>query len=214
MTTTKQQPSLRASTQGRGRAKAPAYDVDQLRGRYPSLRALSSVPVKAGEKAWIAAFTHRPEALEDLLSDLIKQAYAKPGRIGQRPMPREDEVNLDALLSGEYTEEPLAVALPKLVKVSQRAFCAKVYMSKRTYQRIFLPESDPLKYYPDMALLQRIAEAVGKPPSYFLEYRLMAAQAAFLQLITDRPVIATRLYREFLVVARHSPFRKVNETSQ
>jgi len=201
-------PSLRASAQGRSRSKAPSYDVDDLRKRFPSLRSLSSVPEKQGERAWIAAFTHRPEALEDLLSDLIKQAYAKPGRIGQRPMPKEEEVNLDALLSGEYTDEPLAVALPKLVKVSQRAFCAKVYMSKRTYQRIFLPDGDPLKYYPDMQLLQRIAEAVRKPPSYFLEYRLMAAQAAFLQLIVDRPAVATRLYREYLVVNKQSPLLK------
>jgi hypothetical protein len=193
----------------RGRAKTPSYDINDLKAKFPSLKTLAAPPGKAGERAWVAAFTHRPEALEGILSDLIKQAYAKPGRIGQRPMPKEEEVNLETLLSGEYTDEPLTVALPKLVKISERAFCSKIYMNRRTYQRMFLADGDPLRYHPDMELLQRIAEAVKKPPSYFLEYRLMAAQAAFLRLITDRPVIATRLYRDYLEVNKQSPFLKV-----
>lgn len=188
--------------------KGPSYDLEELRERYPSLKTLAAPAGKAGERAWVAAFTHRPEALEGILSDLIKQAYAKPGRIGQRPMPKEEEVNLEALLQGEYTDEPLTSVLPKLVKISERAFCVKLRISRRMYQRIFLKENDPEKYHPDMELLERMAVAIGKPPSYFLEYRLIAAQAAFLQLITDRPVVATRLYREYLEVTKQSPLAK------
>ena len=36
----------------------------------------------------------------------------------------------------------------------------------------------------------------------------MAAQAAFVQLITDRPGIATRLYKDYLVTNKQSPFVK------
>lgn len=185
--------------------KGPSYSIEELQDRYPSLKSLAAPSAKAGERAWVAAFTHRPEALEGILSDLIKQAYAKPGRIGQRPMPKEEEVNLEVLLNGEYSEEPLTVALPKLIKISERAFVTKIKMGRRTYQRMFLPDGDPEKYYPDMEIIQRIAAAVGKPPSYFVEYRLIAAQAAFVRLINDRPVIATRLYREYLEVNRQSP---------
>jgi hypothetical protein len=188
--------------------KGPSYSIDDLRSKYPSLKSLAAPAAKASERAWVAAFTHRPEALEGILSDLIKQAYAKPGRIGQRPMPREAEVDLEALLSGEYTDEPLAVSLPKLVKISERALCTKLYISRRMYQRMFLPEHDPERYHPDAELLTRIAQAVGKQPSYFLEYRLIAAQAAFLNLITEKPVIATRIYREYLEVVRQSPVPK------
>lgn len=188
--------------------KGPSYSVEELRERYPSLKSLAAPAAKASERAWVAAFTHRPEALEGILSDLIKQAYAKPGRIGQRPMPREEEVNLEALLEGDYTDEPISEALPKLVKISERALCKKLYISRRTYQRMFLPAGDPEKYHPDIELLTRFAEAVGKQPSYFLEYRLIAAQAAFLNLITEKPVVATRIYREYLEVVRQSPIPK------
>lgn len=186
--------------------KGPSYDYEELADQYPSLRTLAAPPGKAVQRSWVAAFTQRPEALEGILSDLIKQAYAKPGRIGQRPMPREEEVNLDALIHGEYTEEPLELALPKLIKISHRAFAEKIFMTRRTYQRIFLPNGHTRKYYPDMEEVERIAGALRKPPSYFVEYRLMAAQAAFLRLITDRPAIATRLYRDFLQVSKGSPF--------
>lgn len=186
--------------------KAPAYNLDELQSKYPSLKTLAGPPSKASEQAWVAAFTLKPEAMEDLISDLIKQAYAQPGRIGQRPMPKEEDVNLDALLHGEYTEEPLHVALPKLIKISERAFCSKVYMNRRTYQRMLLLPGDKLKHHPDMELMERIAKAVKKPASFFIEYRLMAAQAAFVQLITNRPGIATRLYRDHLQTYKQSPF--------
>jgi hypothetical protein len=186
--------------------------MEELQERYPSLKYLAAPASKAGQRAWVAAFTHRPEALEGILSDLIKQAYAKPGRIGQRPMPKEEEVNLEALLQGEYTEETIDVALPKLVKVSQVAFTNKIRISRRMYQRMILPDSDPDKYHPDMEILQRVATAVGKPPSFFLEYRLIAAQAAFLRLLQDRPVVATRIYREFLEVNRQSPLARTQGT--
>lgn len=188
--------------------KGASYDLGDLQEQYPSLKFLASPAPKASQRAWVAAFTHRPEALEGILSDLIKQAYAKPGRIGQRPMPKEDEVNLEALLQGEYTEESIDVALPKLVKISQVAFCNKVRISRRMYQRMILPDTDPDKYHPDTEIIQRVAAAVGKPPSYFLEYRLIAAQAAFLQLIQDRPVVATRIYRDYLEVSRQSPLAR------
>jgi hypothetical protein len=189
-------------------AKAPTYDIEELQEKYPSLKTLAGPPSKSCERAWVAAFTHKPEALEGLLSDLIKQAYATPGRIGQRPMPREEDVNLEALIHGEYTDEPLQLSLPPLIRISERAFVTKIHMNRRTYQRMFLANEDPLRYHPDMEILRRIAEAVKKPASYFLEYRMMAAQAAFVQLITDRPGIATKLYRDYLDTNKKSPFVK------
>jgi hypothetical protein len=185
--------------------KGPSYSVDELQEQYPSLKSLAAPTGKASERAWVAAFTHRPEALEGMLSDLIKQAYAKPGRIGQRPMPKEEEVNLETLLNGEYSDEPLTEVLPKLIKISERAFVMKLRISRRMYQRMYLPDNHPDKYHPDMEVIHRIAAAVGKPPSFFVEYRQIAAQAAFVKLITERPVIATRLYRDYLEVTRQSP---------
>jgi hypothetical protein len=186
--------------------RAPTYDLPELQEKYPSLRTLAGPPSKACEQAWIAAFTTKPEAMEGMLSDLIKQAYAKPGRIGQRPMPREEEVNLNVLIHGEYCEDPLHVVLPTLVKISERAFCMKTNMNRRTYQRMLLPPDDRMCHHPDMYTLEQIAKAVDKPPSFFMEYRMMAAQAAFVSLIMNRPGIATRLYRDHLTTYKQSPF--------
>ena len=188
--------------------KKPTYDLPELQQQFPSLKTLAAPPSKACERAWVAAFTEKPEALEGMISDLIKQAYATPGRIGQRPMPREEEVNLEALIYGEFTDEPLHVALPKLIKTSERAFVMRLHMNRRTFQRMLLEPTDPMKYHPDMEILTRIADVLKKTPSYFMEYRMLAAQAAFINLITDRPGIATRLYKDYVETRKQSPFVK------
>lgn len=199
--------TYKKETVGRSSEKASA-NLDEACEKYPSLKRLAEPTGKAAKAAMTWAFTERPESMEDMLSDLIKQAHAKPGRIGQRPMPREEEVNLDALLHGDFTEEPLHIALPKLVKISQRAFCAKIYMNRRLFQLMLLPPDDPRKHWPDQFTIQRIADAVGKPPSYFLEWRQMAATAAFVSMINQRPGIATHLYKNFLYSQKYSPFLK------
>lgn len=190
------------------RSSEKSTNTEELYSEYPSLKKLAEPTGRAAKVAMTWAFTDRPEAMEDMLSDLIKQAHAKPGRIGQRPMPKEEEVNLEALLHGEFSEEPLHIVLPKLVKTSQRAICAKLYMNRRLYQLMLLPPEDPRKYWPDMYTLQRIAEAVDKPPSFFMEWRQMAATAAFVSMINQRPGIATNLYRNFLYSQKYSPFLK------
>lgn len=188
--------------------KKQSYDIEELQTQFPSLKTLAAPPSKACVQAWVAAFTERPEAMEGLISDLIKQAYATPGRIGQRPMPKEEDVNLEVLLYGEFTDDPLHVILPKLMKVSERAFVMRLHMNRRTFQRMMLEPEDPMKFHPDAEILTRVAGAVKKAPSYFLEYRMLAAQAAFINLIMDRPGIATKLYRDYLDVRKQSPFVK------
>jgi hypothetical protein len=196
------------------KSKALVYDTGALTREYPSLKTLAGPTGKARCAAWVSAFTHRPETLEKMISDLIKQVYAKPGRIGQRPMPKEIDVDFQALLNGEYTDLPMTEVLPELIgDVSEVVFATQIWVSRRTCQRMFLPDGDPLKHWPTMDEIERIAVVVGKPPSFFLEYRLIAAQAAFLNLITDRPVVATRIYREYLQVAKQSPMRKTRTAS-
>lgn len=185
-----------------------SVNIEDLYEDYPSLKKLAEPTGRAARAAMTWAFTERPEAMEDMLSDMIKQAHAKPGRIGQRPMPKEEEVNLDALLHGEFTDDPLHVSLPPLIRVSQRAFCTKIYMNRRLFQLLLLPPSDPQKHWPDMYSLERIAKAVDKPPSFFMEWRQMAATAAFISMINERPGIATHLYKNFLYSQKYSPFLK------
>jgi hypothetical protein len=68
-------------------------------------------------------------------------------------------------------------------------------MSRTQFQRMMRGE-----YHPDVNELRAIAAAVKKPPAYFVEYRMAMAVSAFLNLITERPGIATALYKHYLKI--------------
>lgn len=177
------------------RRRAKGTPQEELEKEYPSLSSLAGPPGRATKKAWVAVFNARPDAMHSLLADFIKQVHAQPGRIGQRPMPKEEQVDLEGLLYGEENELPLTEVLPKLVKVSERAICAQIHMSRTQYQRMLRGEYDP-----DVNELRLLAKALKKPPTFFVEYRKAMAVAAFLNLIEERPGIATSLYRKYLEV--------------
>lgn len=177
------------------RRRSKGVPQEDLEKRYPSLSYLAGPTGRATRRAWIAAFNTRPDAMHSLLADFIKQVHAQPGRIGQRPMPREEQVDFQGLVYGEMNDLSLTEVLPKLVDVSERRFCAQIAMSRAQYQRMLKGEYDP-----DVNELRMIARALKKPPTFFVEYRKAMAVAAFLNLIEERPGIATSLYRKYLEV--------------
>lgn len=172
-----------------------AVPREELEREFPSLTHLTGPPTKAAKKAWVAVFNARPDAMHGLLADFIKAVHAQPGRIGQRPMPKEEQVDLEALLYGEENNQPIYEVLPKLVTMSQVQFCQRIHFSRAQYQRLLNGDYDP-----DVNELRKIAEVLGKPPTYFVEYRKAMAVAAFLNLIEERPNIATSLYKQYLEV--------------
>jgi len=177
------------------RRRGRGVPAEEMQRRYPSLSALAGPPGRATQRAWVAVFNARPDAMHSLLADFIKQVHAQPGRIGQRPMPREEQVDFQGLVYGEQTDLALVEVLPKLVRVSERAFCQQVHMSRTQYQRLLRGQYDP-----DVNEIRLIANALKKPPVFFLEYRKAMAVAAFVNLIDERPGIATSLYRHYLQV--------------
>lgn len=174
------------------RKRGKGVPQEELELRFPSLKHLAAPGAK---RAWVAAFNARPDAMHSLLADFIKQVHAQPGKIGQRPMPKEEQVDFESLLWGEENYLPLVQVLPKLVKVSERAFCQQIAMSRAQYQRMLRGEYDPTVHQ-----LRIIAKAINRPPMFFLEYRKAMAIAAFVNLIDERPGIATSLYRQHLQV--------------
>jgi hypothetical protein len=168
--------------------------TDEMHKKYPSLVQLAGQsPDRSSEVAWVAAFRARPDAMHALLADFIKQVHAKPGRIGQRPMPKEAEVDLQSLIYGEENDLPLTEVLPKLMRVSERAFCQRVFMSRQQFRRLLAGT-----YHPDVNELRRIAAALDKQPVFLVEYRKAMVMSAFVNLINERPGIATKLYRQYL----------------
>jgi hypothetical protein len=175
--------------------KHPVFDRAELEAQYPKLSELLGPPKAALSKSWMASFSEEPQAMYSILADIIKLAHAKPGRVGQRPMPREEEVNLDALIYGQVSNDPLTRSLPKLMHMSERRLAEMVNMSKTQIQRVMAGS-----YEPDMSQLRRIAEAVNVPPTYFLEYRVAMVMAAMHNIMFANPNVATALYRRYLQV--------------
>lgn len=179
----------------RRRRKGGGMSREEMLDQYPSLRSLSAPPGKATQKAWVAVFSARPDVMHNLLADFFKQAHAQPGRIGQRPMPKEEQVDFEGLVYGEQNDLPLTEVLPKLLKQSERGFCIRINMSRSQFQRLLRGQ-----YHPDVNELRQIAAALNKPATFFVEYRKAMVVSAFLNLIEDRPGIATALYRKYLEV--------------
>src|SRR4051794_29311867 len=98
-------PDEQASRRKRGVPK------EVLEGQFPSLTSLAGPAGQSTKQAWVAVFNARPDAMHALLADFIKQVYAQPGRIGQRVMPREAEVDFKGLVYGEENDLPLADVL-------------------------------------------------------------------------------------------------------
>lgn len=168
---------------------------EEMAQQFPSLTYLSGPPTRATRRAWVAVFNARPDAMHSILADYIKQAHATPGRIGQRPMPKEEQVDFEGLMYGERNDLPLTEILPKIMTMSERAMCARIHMSKTQWRRVLDGSYDP-----NVNEMRAIATALKKPPTFFMEYRKAMAVAAFLNLIEERPGIATSLYRTYLEV--------------
>lgn len=175
----------------RGKGMAP----EEMAQQFPSLSFLAGPPTTATTRAWVAVFNARPDAMHAILADYIKQAHATPGRIGQRPMPREEQVDFEALMYGEQNDLPLTEILPKINTLSERAMCSRIHMSKTQWRRVLDGSYDP-----NVNELRAIATALRRPPTFFVEYRKAMAVAAFLNLIDERPGIATSIYRTYLEV--------------
>lgn len=175
--------------------KRQVFDRSELEAQYPKLSDLLGPPRAALNKSWMAAFSEEPQAMYSILADIIKVAHAKPGRVGQRPMPREEEVDLDALIYGQVSNEPLTETLPRLMTMSERRLADMVNMSKTQVQRIMSGD-----YEPDLSQLRRIASAVNVPPTYFLEYRVAMVISAVHNVMAENPNVATALYRRYLQV--------------
>lgn len=175
--------------------KKKAIPRDELEQEYPTLKILAGPVTRANKRAWVAVFNVRPDAMHNLLGDYIKQVYAVPGRIGQRPMPAEAQVDFQGLLYGEQNDLPIGEALRKIVPDSERVFSARIHMSRRTYQRLLSGDYDP-----DVNEMRLIAKALKVAPTFFVEYRKSMVVAAVLNLLDERPGLASAIYRQYLEV--------------
>lgn len=145
-------------------------------------------------RAWAAVFRAKPEVMHAILADYVKHRYAVPGVVGQRPMPREGDVDIEELLRGPgINMAPIAEVLPALMPTGKVKFARKVCLPVERLNAILAG-----RYTPTVPELRLIAEAVGRSPAHFIEYRRQLVLDAMDHLFTSQPQIATSLYRKFV----------------
>jgi hypothetical protein len=147
-------------------------------------------------KKWSAIFVDHPDVLASIIADLLKQAYALPGRIGQRPLPYESDVDIMGLLYGDYADDPLWMVLPSLMDMSTTSLAFISGVPESLISAALRPEGDPRHVELTMPQLEALAAGLGKPAWYFAEWRVLAVSEAIAALLRSRPGLATSLFRD------------------
>jgi hypothetical protein len=168
-------------------------ELEQLAGEFASVEHLAASDADHA-KAWAAVFRAKPEVMHAILADYVKHRYAVPGVVGQRPMPREADVDVEDLLRGPGTNmRPLVEVLPGLLPTGKTKFARKVYMTPAKFNEVL-----DGRYQPSLSELRTIATAIGINPAYFVEYRQLLVIDALDHLFTTNPNLATSLWRKFI----------------
>lgn len=164
-------------------------------GSYPMLRGLVGLPTQYGESRedWNALFVAEPDGMLRIFADIIKSEYAAKGRVGQRPMPREEQVNVNQFLSGDFTDRSMPEVLPRMIKTSRREFAARVGMSWTQFRRVMSGE-----VVPDPSQIRRMAKELNCSPLYFIEYRKMMMVAAMVNLFESKPDLMNSLVSRYV----------------
>lgn len=168
---------------------------EEVHSRWPSVKILSDAPSDQAKEAWEVVFRHRPEVMHRVIRELIKRAYSAPGKSGQRPMPREEDVDLWGLLYGEHADRPLREVLFELTDLSERQVANKLTMSRTQFRRLLAGEYEPTAFD-----VKEIADVVGVPPAYFLEFRRSVVTSALMGMFEQNPGIVTDLYVNYLLI--------------
>jgi transcriptional regulator with XRE-family HTH domain len=133
-----------------------------------------------------------PDILGRLLKDILKVDQIEPGRAGPRPnLDYERGMQAWLEMTGQdYCELPFVRALRILTKgqavrvVARKANVTKTRMD-RLMRGVDRPSADDLR---------SIAEAYGKKPAFFAEYRAEYVTAAIVGRLSVEPEMTTAIY--------------------
>lgn len=149
------------------------YEV--IQEQFPSINNLD----------WNKVFRADPTIMGNILNDIIKVEVAPKGRPGKRPALSRDEAEefWGKYQKQDYTLKPFAKALNELKgTTSIRQMARKVSMSPSYAYNLMTGYKQPK--VEDMIL---VAQAYGKHPSYFYEYRVAYVTAVMSERIDYAP---------------------------
>lgn len=149
---------------------------------------------------WEKVFRADPTIMGNILNDIIKVQVAPKGRPGKRPaLDRSEATEVLKQYRGEdYTILPFAKAINRLKNtLSVRQFARKVSMSPTYAHNLITGYKQPT--VEDMLL---VADAFGKKPSYFYEYRVAFITALMVERVDYAPESSIIYYERALEARR------------
>lgn len=139
-----------------------------------------------------------------LIKDILRidQVYDHRNGPGPRPVLDKDRARerFRQLMGEDFSCEPFTVAFPSLAGTrSVRHLATKIGMGRHLTHDLILG-----KKVPDLWTIEQIAEAFGKHPSYFIEYRNAYILRALGDQLELSPETSVDLYKQLRTRANAS----------
>lgn len=148
---------------------------------------------RAAQLDWHEAFNDI-ELYGRIVRDILKLDQSTPGRSGPRPVldRKLAEQRLKQLHRVDFSEEYFVEAFKNLSHGrSHRSLAAKIGMDRNMVQKLLAGTREP-----DIQMMEQIALAFKKEPSYFMEYRLAFVLGALEERMLLSPEITVDLYKK------------------
>lgn len=156
-------------------------NLRKVKETYPNIDSLD----------WARAMRADQDVFTSVLGDILK-AEGKRSRPGKRPtLDRGTAVaELEKLSGQSYTELPFDAAFKALTYGrSIRSIANKTGIQKDHVHRLLQG-----KVQPTFEVMEKVAEAFRKDPSYFIEYRVAFVLMSIDKYLTSNPDTATVWY--------------------
>lgn len=148
---------------------------------------------------WGKAFDNDTDLLGHVLRDILKMDMAVPGQPGRRPGLDEKAAApaLDRMMGRDYCDRPYSMlSFAKTLELlagdrTLRSLEAKVGISKSTLHLLLQGREEPT-----LDVMERVAKAFNKSPSFFFEYRVLTIAAAIHSGLEKAPEASVRVYEK------------------
>lgn len=154
------------------------------------------------ERDWETLLVGNPKVLWGLVADVVKAVKAHEGerKTGRRPAVGVSSLDeLYAVLFPKvYVVEPFPEAFAAaLGRRSQRDFAEAVGFNQATVSRLISGKTAPT-----VEVMERIAQTLKLPPTFFLEYRAMKLGQVVTNVLLANPDVSIDSVRRLAGVAR------------
>lgn len=165
--------------------KVPWEDrAEKIKARFPSVEKLD----------WTDALERDEDLFARIIRDILKLEQAVPGRPGPRPSLDVFSATrrMQQLFGNDFSLRPFPDSLRTLAgDRSIRHLAVKTTLERSHIHRLLLGQLEP-----DGFDMRMCAQAFGKHPSYFMEWRHLFVIAAVLRRLEWSPETSVSLFRQ------------------